>query len=474
MAKNKNAANILKEIKGIEKLLQSDPNNISLKVRYGKLLLKSGNLNESEKIFHTLIKSDPNNLQAKQGLVEVYFEKGNYSTVIVISEELAQKKQETEKIKILHIKALLKQNSMAEAQTLYNKLVSENPFIFDDELLQVFEDTSNMDEEFREDNDFEEDFPFGEDDEFEDEFGDGYFERSYNDPDAIFEMLEEVLLIREGNLFFDHIIGLNKVKEMMKFKFDFFRSDKNLLKKYNRPIRSSMMMYGPTGCGKTYIMNAFINEFLCSIIPLEIVDVKSMPSLDKKGILSFAFNYASVIKPVTIFIDNLEVYAPKQDGYTIDITIKALQCFEGLKYNLNQVGVIGASSNPWKIEPDMFRYGRFDDLIFVSPPTRNDRSLYFVNYLFKKNTGLKKHLNELLDNTKGFSYAELAQSIERAIFLSSKDRLQNKTIKLDHLLDAITSIDPLIIYWLEDLSRNTDGNKRLQHLFKEGLDYVLD
>lgn len=473
MAKRNKKENNIKELQSLEKQLIIEPNNIALKVRYGKLLLKSGNITKSENVFQDLIKQDPSNLQAKLGLVEIYFDKGNYSTVIVIAEELAQKNQQSEKIRILHIKALLKQNSMTEAQLLYNKLVSENPFIFDDELLQVFEDSSHIDEEYLEENDFEEDYPFGDDEDFDDDFEDDFFEDDFPDRNGIFEMLEEVLLLREGRLTFKEIIGMDTVKEIMNFKFDFFKREANLLKKHNRPQRASMMMYGPSGCGKTYIMNSFINEFYCSLIPLEMVDIKSIPDLGKQGLVSFAFNYASVVKPVTIFIDNLEGFAPKSDGIDLDITTKTINCFEGLRTNLSEVGVITASGAPWKIAPNIFRYGRIDDLIFVAPPTTEERHTFFKNSLFKKNVSLRKHADAIIDATKGFSYAELAHCIERALFIGTREVGQLKTIKLEHLLQSIKSIDPIAKYWIEELRVNTEHSPRLQHLFKDGLEYNM-
>ena len=158
-----------KDLKMIEEALKKSPNNIALRLTYALKLFKLREFDLSEKNYQVVLKSDPANTKAKQGLVELYFAKGNYSAVIVIAEELVKIGAASEKMMELYAKALLRQNSIAEAQEIYERIIKNNPFYFDEELDSVLEDQ----DEYLNDGDFEEgedEFDYDED-EMDDSFG---------------------------------------------------------------------------------------------------------------------------------------------------------------------------------------------------------------------------------------------------------------------------------------------------------------
>ena len=141
---NKNDLRILKEA------INRAPDNIALRLSYALKLFKIKEYDESEKNYHHVLKLDPENIKAKQGLIELYFAKGNYSAVIVIAEELSARNLTSEKILELQVKSLLRQNSLKEAQELYNKILERNPFYFDEELDSVLNDQEEYFDDSRE------------------------------------------------------------------------------------------------------------------------------------------------------------------------------------------------------------------------------------------------------------------------------------------------------------------------------------
>ncbi len=452
------------DLSNLEEQLKNNPNNLGLLLRYAKALLKSDQLIESEQVFHQILKDHPDNVQAKRGLLEVYFLKGNHSTVIVIAEELSQKKQSNENTTIYHIKSLLHQDSFDEARQIYQKLLNQNPFLFDEELMDVFDEDDSF---FEEDEAYYgSDYEEGDEDEPYSK-QEAHISNSLEDP--INEFLYHTSIVRDSEYEFEHVIGLSEVKKMMKHKFSFFITDNNPISAAGRPPRSSMLMYGAPGNGKTLIMKAFVNKFLCPVVPVDVAHLDSTISMSSENYLAKLFSNFNLIKPATIFIENIEYFAQK--GSIDDVmTYKTLQAFDSFQTDLWQTGIVASSNKPWLIHTDIFRYGRIEDVVFTPPPNQIERSQFFRTYEYILHNVLFKHEEEILRKTKFFSFAELQQLMDRALYFTKTP----SDISITALRKAIGSIDPIFLYWNEEFKTQTKNNKQLKHIFKDGLKFNLD
>jgi tetratricopeptide (TPR) repeat protein len=218
-----------KELKGLEEELKNSPNNIALRLTYALKLFKLKEFEQSEKNYQIVLKLDSANVKAKQGLIELYFAKGNYSAVIVIAEELVKANAASEKMMELYAKALLRQNSIEEAQEIYEKIIKNNPFYFDEELDSVLEDHDEY---------ISDEIGNADDDDFDEEGYDDFFDNPFFDDDSH-------LYLPDLNIKWDDVTGHETLKSFIVFKQDQINS--NLSTFHLKKV--GLLLYGPSGCG---------------------------------------------------------------------------------------------------------------------------------------------------------------------------------------------------------------------------------
>ena len=366
---NKNDLRILKEA------INRAPDNIALRLSYALKLFKIKEYDESEKNFHHVLKLDPENIKAKQGLIELYFAKGNYSAVIVIAEELSARNLTSEKILELQVKSLLRQNSLKEAQELYNKILERNPFYFDEELDSVLNDQEEYFDDSREGEG-----GFGDKDEFDpfDEYSPMEMPDFITNPEQMF-----LPKIEPG---FGAMIGQDYLKNELQEMYIHMDLDGETLSRFGIEPSGSILLYGPPGCGKTFSISLLPYELDIDVIPFDWNRISNNQSISREFIIPFYFNMARLHMPATIFIDQVDQLLGNgaediQNTYLHQLLIEVDAMF---RYNQNII-LIAATNAIWNINPALLRYGRFNSSLFVYPPDENDRRAYIQGKIEKFN-----------------------------------------------------------------------------------------
>ena len=75
---------------------------------------------------------------------------------------------------------------------------------------------------------------------------------------------------------------------------------------------------------------------------------------------------------------------------------------------LTNVVVIAATNRPDIIDPALLRPGRFDRILYVSPPDRESRLQIIKIHTKKKPLSQDINIAELADNTEGYTGADIA------------------------------------------------------------------
>jgi Cdc6-like AAA superfamily ATPase len=149
-------------------------------------------------------------------------------------------------------------------------------------------------------------------------------------------------------------------------------------KKYGLTIPNGILLYGPPGCGKTWIARKLAEEvghFFVEIIPSEIASPYIHGSVLR---IRELFDTAVERAPSIIFIDEFEALVPSRAELGGFQQHKSEEVNEFLAH-LNacaekQVFIIAATNEPQKIDPAVRRTGRFDKLIYVGPPDAEARA----------------------------------------------------------------------------------------------------
>lgn len=432
------------DLKNLEEALKRSPNNIGLRLNYALKLFKLKEFDSAEKNYQHVLKISADNIKAKQGLIEVYFAKKNFSAVIVIAEELVNKNIASEKILELYAKSLLRQNNVQEAQEVYDKLITRNPFYFDEELDSALDDK----DEYLDIKDDEFGYELGENEEFGQKQGDDLEDFLIDN----FLGMGEHLFLEEKNIHLGDVVGLDEAKQVLRHKLSFINRDEKLASTYNLRSTGGILLFGPYGCGKTHIIKTIPYEFDCKVLPYEMFRLTDPWSFKQEGMMHYFYNFARANMPCVLFFDEL-------DGLIFDrnlvqsnadrvVISKFLTEMDSVRQNNEEVVIIAATNAPWKLDPALLRYGRFDSILFLPPPTSKERGLFLEKKLSKVKNNLK-NLDKLIELTKNFSYAEIEQLFDQTTMklMTSKPLKTLPTINEKDLMENLEGIIPTFASW---------------------------
>ncbi len=225
----------------------------------------------------------------------------------------------------------------------------------------------------------------------------------------------------KSNVKFDRVIGLDKVKRYLRENVVLAIQKPELFKKYGKKLGVGLLLYGPPGTGKTYIVNAIAGESGANVIIARVNQIVDMYTGNTEKNLHAIFEQARQNAPCLIFFDELDALGVKRggggDGGQSSSMRLAVNQFlvemNGVEANPEGIFVIGATNNPWDIDPALKRSGRFGDSLYIEPPRYKDRKGLFD--LYTKNKP-RKGLNygRLSRATTGFSPADIERVCDKA------------------------------------------------------------
>lgn len=174
------------------------------------------------------------------------------------------------------------------------------------------------------------------------------------------------------------VAGMQKLKHMLTTEVVAPVREPDRFARYGLTVPNGLLLYGPPGCGKTYIARQLAEELghhFVEIIPSEIASPFVHQGVAR---IRELFDEAEQRAPSVIFIDEIDALAPARSElgghqhYKAEEVNEFLACLNNCSEK--RIFVIAASNRPERIDPALLRTGRLDKLVYVGPPDPDARS----------------------------------------------------------------------------------------------------
>jgi SpoVK/Ycf46/Vps4 family AAA+-type ATPase len=210
-----------------------------------------------------------------------------------------------------------------------------------------------------------------------------------------------------------------EVKRRLDLSFLAPLSNPELRAQFGKSLRGGLLLWGPPGCGKTYIARALAGELAASFYEIGLNDVLDMWIGSSERNLHAIFDVAREHAPCLLFFDEIDALGHKRSNLRgggsamRGVVNQFLVELDGASTNNEGVFVLAASNHPWDVDTALLRPGRFDRSLFVAPPDREARQAILELHLREKPTA-QLDLVRIAKITAGLSGADLALICDHA------------------------------------------------------------
>ncbi len=288
------------------------------------------------------------------------------------------------------------------------------------------------------------------------------------EPSAMREVLIEVPDVK-----WNEIGGLNFVKQKLKEAIEWPLKYPELFEKIGIRPPAGLLLYGPPGCGKTLLAKAVATESESNFISIKGPEIFSKWVGESEKAIREIFRKARLSAPTIIYFDELDALAPQRgtlQGSQVyeSVLNQLLTEMDGLEA-LKNVAIIASTNRPDIIDPALLRPGRFDAILKVPAPDREERLQILKVHTRRMPLASDVDLEELASKTDFFSGADLENLCREAGMMAIREitssenlNLQDPTIlkninaevHMNHfntiLRDLVPSLNEDVIKWYDN------------------------
>ena len=225
--------------------------------------------------------------------------------------------------------------------------------------------------------------------------------------------------IKVGNGFND-IAGMDDLKNQLKTQVLDVLQKPEHFKKYGVSIPNGMLLYGPPGCGKTFISEKFCEEAAFNFYLVKPSDLSSIYVSGGEEKIGQLFDDAEKNSPSVICFDEVDAIMPNrtEDSHQ-SISSRVNEFLAQInKCSDRGIFIIATTNKPDLIDTAILRTGRLEIQIYIPPPDQIAREKLFELYLKNRYCEIEMNYQELAELTKDVVSSDISNKVNSSTILS--------------------------------------------------------
>lgn len=262
-----------------------------------------------------------------------------------------------------------------------------------------------------------------------------------------------------GSASFDELKGIDDIIVSLKASLIAPFEQENRFRLLGAKPPCGVLLYGPPGVGKSKLALAIASASKVNFLTVNATEIVSKVVGESEQNLSKLFASARSASPCVLFIDQIEAIARERgseagEEQSADRILSLLltemdgiQKQSGSDMRLDSeingaVVVLAATNKPHLLDSAILRPGRFDEVLFIPPPTPAMRLEMLEYFSTKTPCGdvTPQQWAELARLTKGFSGADLESLFREASYLALKRDIQADKVLWEHFMDVLPQV----------------------------------
>ncbi len=405
--------------------LDATPDNIPLRLVVAKAYLDRRSFEQAVGHFKAALASDPNNRDAKLGLARAFWGDQQDTQALVLLESMCEGSSPDPEALVMYSRLLVQRGDIPNAVARYKQALEADPDLEDAELRDKLGISQN-----EESYDVDE----GRIREVEDDSG---FEVEMQKPECKF----------------DDVGGMQTVKEEIRMKIILPLQQPEMFKAYGKSTGGGILMFGPPGCGKTYLARATAGEIDSHFISIGLHDVLDMWIGNSERNMHQIFVEARRNSPCVLFFDEVDALGSKRSDMRTSASRHLINQFlselDNVEASNEGLLILAATNAPWHIDSAFRRPGRFDRILFIPPPDQEARAA-ILQLLCKEKPQEGLDFVSVAKKTREYSGADLKAVVDIAIEAKIQEAVKTGKmlpLKTKDLLNAAKRHKPTTKEW---------------------------
>ena len=263
---------------------------------------------------------------------------------------------------------------------------------------------------------------------------------------------------KHGNGFAD-VAGMREIKSFMQKRIINILRDPQKAERFKIQIPNGMLLYGPPGCGKSFIAEKFAEEAGYNYVFIKSSDLASVYIHGSQEKIGALFDEARKNAPTILNFDEFEALVPNRSKINNSSESGEVNEFLSQMNNCgkDRIFIIASSNRPDLIDPAVLRRGRIDKVIYIPVPDKEARRGMFEIHMQGRPASEDIDYEHLAEMTQNFVASDIAYIVNDAATRAFEDDLEIS----QHILEEIISennpsVSSKDIKFYEDIRRKME------------------